>query len=77
MPEKTLKAFADHGEVHGPLQRDGGDGEAVLAQFAAIGIGTDALATKLQDEGAVSFVNSWNDLMNVIKAKSAALQTAS
>lgn len=77
MPEKTLKAFADHGEVHGPLPRDGGDGEAVLAQFAAIGIGTDALATKLQDEGAVSFVNSWNDLMNVIKAKSAALQTAS
>lgn len=77
MPENTLKAFADHGEVQGPLPKDGGDGEAVLAQFAAIGIDIDALATNLQDEGAVSFVNSWNDLMNVIKAKSAALQTAS
>jgi transaldolase len=59
------------------LPRDGGDGETVLAQFAAIGIDIDALATNLQDEGAVSFVNSWNDLMNVIKAKSATLQTAS
>ena len=77
MPENTLKGFADHGEVHGPLPRDGGDGEAVLAQFAAIGIDIDALATNLQDEGAVSFVNSWNDLMTVIEAKSAALQTAS
>jgi transaldolase len=77
MPENTLKAFADHGEVHGPLPRDGGDGEAVLAQFAAIGIDIEALAINLQDEGAVSFVNSWNDLMNVIKAKSATLQTAS
>ena len=71
MSENTLRAFADHGEVHGR------DGEAGLAQFATIRINAGVLATNLQDEGPVSFVNSWNDLMNVIEAKSAALQTAS
>src|ERR1700688_3140021 len=61
MPENTLKAFADHGEV-GELAPDGGDCERVLASFAQAGIGVDALATQLQNEGAASFVKSWNDL---------------
>jgi transaldolase len=74
MPEGTLKAFAEHGEVNGVLPEDGGDGEAVLAQFTAAGIDADALAARLQDEGATSFVKSWNELMAVITAKSAALQ---
>jgi transaldolase len=74
MPEGTLKAFAEHGEVNGVLSEDGGDGEAVLAQFTAAGIDADALAARLQDEGATSFVKSWNELMAVITAKSAALQ---
>ena len=52
MPEATLKAFADHGEVGATMPADGGDCEAVLAQFAKAGINIDALAAQLQDEGA-------------------------
>jgi transaldolase len=77
MPEATLKAFAGHGEVNGMLPADGGDFEAVLAQFRKAGIDLNALATRLQDEGAASFVKSWNELMAVIVSKSAALQEAS
>jgi transaldolase len=77
MPEATLKAFAGHGEVNGMLPADGGDFEAVLAQFRKAGIDLNALATRLQDEGAASFVKSWNELMAVIASKSAALQEAS
>ncbi len=73
MPEGTLKAFAEHGEV-GPMQpSDGGDCEDVLVQFAKAGIDLDALAARLQDEGAKSFVKSWNGLMGVIASKIAAL----
>ena len=73
MPEGTLKALADHGEIGGSLPADGGDCEAVLAQFAKAGIDVDALAAQLQDEGAKSFVKSWNELMAVIASKSATL----
>jgi transaldolase len=77
MPEGTLKAFADHGNPAGPLAPGGGDSETVLAQFAKAGIDVDALATRLQDEGAASFVKSWNDLMACIEAKSNAVRKAS
>jgi transaldolase len=73
MPESTLKAFADHGETGPILPADGGDCEDVLAQFARAGIDIDALADQLQDEGAKSFVKSWNELMGVIASKSATL----
>ena len=76
MPEGTLKALADHGELGTILPADGGDCEQVLAQFAKAGIDVDALAAQLQEEGAKSFVKSWNDLMAVIVSKSAALKAA-
>ena len=76
MPEGTLKALAEHGEIGELLPADGGDGEKVLAEFAKAGIDIDALAARLQDEGAKSFVSSWNELMDVIAAKSAALKSA-
>jgi transaldolase len=77
MPENTLKALADHGEISEILPADGGDCEAVLDQFAKAGIDVDALAIRLQDEGAKSFVSSWNELLGVITAKSATLAKAS
>jgi transaldolase len=77
MPEGTLKALADHGEIGPMLPVDGGDGESVLAEFAKAGIDVNALAVQLQDEGAKSFVKSWNDLMAVIASKSAVLAKAS
>jgi transaldolase len=76
MPEGTLKALADHGNVTEIMSADGGDCEAVLDQFAAAGINIDDLGAKLQDEGAKSFVSSWNDLMEVIASKSATLAKA-
>src|ERR1700687_1788508 len=76
MPEATLKALADHGELGAILPPDGGDCEEVLTQFAKAGIDVYALAAQLQDEGAKSFVQSWNDLMAVINSKSSALKAA-
>jgi transaldolase len=76
MPEGTLKVFADHGEVGALLPADGGDCETVLFQFAKAGIDINALAAKLQDEGAALFVKSWNELMAVITSKSASLGQA-
>ena len=77
MPEGTLKALADHGALGGMLPADGGDGEEVLSRFASTGVNVDALANQLQDEGAKSFVDSWNELMKVIAAKSSDLAKAS
>ena len=74
MPEATLKAFADHGEIGPVMPTDGGDCEKVLAGFAKAGINVDALAAQLQDDGAKSFVKSWNELLAVIASKSAALK---
>jgi transaldolase len=72
MPEKTLLAWAEHGGDARSMAQDGGDCEAVLRQFVDAGIDLEALASKLQREGADSFVKSWNSLLAHIAAKSAA-----
>ena len=77
MPEGTLKALADHGDVGTALPVDGGDADEELARFADAKIDVDALARQLQDDGAKSFVNSWNELMGVIGSKSETLKRAS
>jgi transaldolase len=74
MPDKTLHAFADHGELKGVLPVDGGDAEEVLAEFTRLGVDNAALAAQLQREGAESFEKSWQDLMGRIAAKSALLE---
>ena len=74
MPEKTLNALATHTELGRIMATDGGDCESVLGEFAKAGIDLDALAARLQDEAAKSFVASWNSLMTVIGSKSAALK---
>ena len=76
IPEKTLRAFADHGELNGVMAEDGGDAEAVLASFAKSGVDADALATGLQRDGAQAFVKSWKELMTRIAEKSHALTHA-
>jgi transaldolase len=73
MPDATLLAFADHGQVHGVMQEDGGDAEAVLAEFGHAGIDVNAIAEQLQREGAEAFVKSWNALLERIATKSEAL----
>jgi len=76
MPEGTLKALADHGLPGGVMDPDGGHSAEVLARFADAGVNVDALAARLQEEGATSFVASWRDLMDVIASKAAVLDRA-
>jgi transaldolase len=66
MPEKTLHAFADHGDVGTPLPVDGGDAEETLAEFDRAGIDVDALAAKLQVDGAEAFSKSWRDMLETL-----------
>lgn len=70
MPEKTLLAFDDHGQVNTSIHTDGGSSSETLAAFTQAGIDLKTLAATLQKEGADSFVASWNDLMKVIDSKS-------
>jgi transaldolase len=74
VPEATLRAFHDHGHVGTPMPADGGDSEATLADFTGAGVDPDALAAKLQSDGAKSFVDAWNDLIAHIDEQSAALR---
>jgi len=76
MPEGTLKALADHGEIGPIMAPDGGDSEKILDKFAKAGTDVDALGAQLQEEGAESFVKSWNDLLQCIASKSKALKAA-
>ena len=73
MPEKTLLAFANNGDVANVMSEDSHAAEALLGQFAKAGVDVAALAAKLQVDGAKSFVDSWTELMQRIASKSAAL----
>jgi transaldolase len=77
IPEKTLHAFAEHGQLHGVMATDGGEAEATLAQISKAGVDIDALATQLQHDGAASFVKSWGQLLQRIADKSSALSEPS
>jgi transaldolase len=74
LPEKTLKAMAEHGNAEKVMDRNGGNAETTLAEFAAAGIDVDAVAGQLQVEGATAFVKSWNGLMQRIADKSRATE---
>jgi transaldolase len=73
IPEKTLHAFAEHGNPGDALSLDGGDAEAVVAEFVRAGIDDDKLAAELQRKGAQSFSDSWNTLIACIAEKNSAL----
>jgi len=76
IPDKALRAFAEHGELKSTMAADGGDCEAVLARFADNGIDVQALATTLQHDGVQALVTSWTDLLASIASKSAAAPAA-
>ena len=76
MPEKTLLALAEHGQVGGVMPDDGGDSDTVIARFAEAGVDIDALAAQLQQEGAQAFVKSWDALLGRIVEKSEVLADA-
>ena len=76
MPEKTLKAFADHGQIDTSLTTVDGPADVTLRQFAECGIDIDALAAQLQEDGAKSFEKSWENLIDVISWKVGELKKA-
>jgi transaldolase len=69
LPEKTLLAVADHGKPGAPMTDDDTAARALQARFAERGLHVDELAEALQDEGAASFVKSWNDLLDTIRQR--------
>ena len=76
IPAKTLRAFAERGNLQGELPADGGDSEAILARFASAGIDVDRLAATLQRDGAQAFVKSWQALLQLIDSRSQATADA-
>ena len=77
MPEATLTALSRHNQLDSILPADGGNCNEILTEFEKAGIDIDALAARLQEEGARSFTKSWNALMDVLAVKSASLKKAS
>jgi transaldolase len=69
MPDTTLLAFADHGHLHGLLPDPDVNVDQTLYQFARAGIDLDALAVRLQQEGAAAFSASWAKLLDCIARK--------
>lgn len=69
MPEPTLLAFADHGQVSDLMPRDGGGSELLLKEFEEAGIDVAALAARLQKEGKESFNKSWEELLKSIASQ--------
>jgi len=76
IPEKTLLAFAEHGEAKNVLPVDEGYAEAVIAEFTREGVNDEALAADLQREGTAAFAKSWRNLISRIASKSEVLEKA-
>lgn len=74
MPEATLLALADHGQLGSIILPDGGDCETVLVKFGEAGVNLELLAAQLQIDGARAFVKSWNEVLAVIASKTTALR---
>lgn len=70
MPEATLEATADHGEITGDRVREHyADAQAVLDGIAHLGISYDDVVKVLEDEGVQKFADSWNDLLKSTEAE--------
>ncbi|WP_129663062.1 transaldolase [Phytoactinopolyspora endophytica] len=70
MPESTLEAVADHGEITGDTVRpNSADAEQTLAAIESVGIDLADATQVLEDEGVEKFESSWNDLLDSVNAK--------
>ena len=76
MPDSTLEAYFDHGDAGDPMPADGGNAAEILGRFAEAGVDPDALAAKLQSDGARSFADAWDDLLKRIESQTAAALSA-
>jgi transaldolase len=68
MPEKTMQAFADHGEVQGDkVSGTEADAQQVLDQLAAVGVDIDDVVEVLEREGLEKFDKSWSELVETVQ----------
>ncbi len=73
MPEQTLRAFADHGEVKPTLAADPAGAERTLAEATAAGIELPTVTEELEREGIESFCDSYHQLFDCVQSKLGAL----
>ncbi|HEU4812249.1 MAG TPA: transaldolase [Nocardioides sp.] len=67
MPEKTMEAFADHGELVGDtVTGRAAEAQQVFDQLAAVGIDFDDVLVVLEDEGVEKFQKSWDELVETV-----------
>ena len=72
MPEKTLAAFADHGEVEGDqVTGRAADAQSVFDQLGSVGIDFDDVLAALEREGVEKFVGSWHELVATVEGQMA------
>ena len=77
MPDSTLEAYFEHGDAGDPMPVDGGNASELLGRFTEAGVDTDALAAKLQSDGARSFADAWGGyLLKQIESQTAAAPSA-
>jgi transaldolase len=76
MPRETIEAFQDHGEVRLTLERGLDEAHQLLAELAAAGVDYDDVTRVLEDEGVQKFADSFDELLEGVRAKRGELVSA-
>ncbi len=76
VPEATLRAFADHGDVARTLDAHPAQAEQTLADAAAAGIELAAITAELERQGVAAFCDSYDELLACIEARTRAVTSA-
>ncbi len=76
MPDHTLRAFADHGQIARTVDAGPEAAEQTLAKAASAGIDLQRVTSELEREGVQSFCDSYHQLLHCIEGKIGALAGA-
>jgi transaldolase len=74
MPDSTIEAFADHGQLRRTVDADVDEAEAIWAKLADVGVDMADVADRLEREGVASFQKSFDELLAALDAKAAELR---
>jgi transaldolase len=69
MPEKTMKAYADHGAPGTPVQKAYDDATATMQAISDAGVDLDDVFRVLEEEGVQKFVDSWDELTESVRTQ--------
>ena len=76
MPEETIEAFQDHGEVALTLDQGVDEAERVFQQVAEVGVDYDDVVATLEREGVDKFSDSFKELLDGVRSKRGELVSA-